>query len=221
MKIIVTSDGSHTLYNVSLDETYHSRHGAIRESLHVFIKNGFRFFITENNKNTINVFELGFGTGLNATLTAIESGKLQKEVSYTTIEPYPLPGNIVEKLNYPEFIPGKNADYIFARIHRLPWEEECRLDNYFSILKLKITIENYMPEKLFDLIYFDAFAPSKQPGIWEYPIIEKTYNLLAENGIFITYSSQGQLKRNLKSIGYQVEVLQGPPGKKEMVRAIK
>jgi tRNA U34 5-methylaminomethyl-2-thiouridine-forming methyltransferase MnmC len=202
IKIITTSDGSHSLLNEELDETYHSRHGAIQESLHVFIKNGLEFF----PKDEVNVFEVGFGTGLNALLTA----QSRKKIDYTTIEPFPLPEEIFALLNY-------EPRELLLQLHRNP---DLQTAN-FKFKKLYTTLGSVQLDQVYDIIYFDAFAPSKQPAMWEFPMIEKVCNALTPGGLFVTYCAKGQLKRDLKSLGLEVETLAGPPGKKEMVRGTK
>jgi tRNA U34 5-methylaminomethyl-2-thiouridine-forming methyltransferase MnmC len=203
LKIITTSDGSHSLLNTELDETYHSRHGALQESLHVFIKNGLDLCA----KDEVNVFEVGFGTGLNALLTALSNRK----VNYTTIEAFPLPEEIFTLLNY-------EPRDLLLQLHR---NHELRITN-FKFKKHHATLQSIsLWPNQFDVIYFDAFAPSKQPTMWEFPMIEKVCNALTPGGLFVTYCAKGQLKRDLKALGLNVETLPGPPGKKEMVRAKK
>jgi tRNA U34 5-methylaminomethyl-2-thiouridine-forming methyltransferase MnmC len=202
IKIITTSDGSHTLLNEELDETYHSRHGALQESLHVFIKNGLEYY----PKDEVNVFEVGFGTGLNALLTALSN----KKVNYTTIEAFPLTEEIYSQLNY-------EPQHLLRELHR---NSELQISN-FSFKKIHDTLQSIELDQVYDIIYFDAFAPSKQPEMWELPMISKVCSALTPGGLFVTYCAKGQLKRDLKSLGMEVETLGGPPGKKEMVRAAK
>lgn len=202
LKIITTSDGSHSLLNVDLDETYHSRHGAVQESMHVFIKNGLDLV----SKEEVNVFEVGFGTGLNALLTA-QSGR---KVNYTTIEAFPLPEEIYSQLNY-------EPREVLLSLHRNHKSQILNLD--FN--KLHTTLQSVKLDPVYDIIFYDAFAPSKQPAMWEFPMIEKVCNALTPGGLFVTYCAKGQLKRDLKTLGMEVETLAGPPGKKEMVRARK
>lgn len=202
LKIITTSDGSHSLLNVDLDETYHSRHGAVQESMHVFIKNGLDVI----SKEEVNVFEVGFGTGLNALLTA-HSGR---KVNYTTIEAFPLSEEIYNQLNY-------EPRELLLAFHR---NSELQIAN-FHFKKIHITLESIFLDRIYDIIFYDAFAPSKQPAMWEFPMIEKVCNALTPGGLFVTYCAKGQLKRDLKTLGMEVETLAGPPGKKEMVRGTK
>jgi tRNA U34 5-methylaminomethyl-2-thiouridine-forming methyltransferase MnmC len=222
MKLIITGDGSHTLYRGDLDETYHSRHGAIRESMHVFIQNGLRHYLSISGKKELRIFEVGLGTGLNALLTAMEAVKSGYRIVYEVIEPYPLGPDLYRQLNYPGLLPGTGLDKLLLAIHETGWGSANPLSGHFIIKKEKVKFEAYFPVKNnFDILYYDAFAPGKQPEIWEPELLEKSYSMLMQNGILVTYCSQGNFKRNLRKTGYKVEDLQGPPGKKEMVRAMK
>ena len=192
LEIITTEDGSNTLRNPELDETYHSIHGAIRESRHVFIENGLKCFIGVD-KHEISIFEVGFGTGLNAVLT-LEVARAQKQmVRYTTIEPFPLPENIWSILNYPQTL--SNVDDFYS-IHRSQWQVGTTLDPYFELFKMRSTLQEFELEaESFDLVYFDAFAPSKQPQLWEPGVLEKVVTAIKPGGILVTYCAKGQLKR--------------------------
>jgi tRNA U34 5-methylaminomethyl-2-thiouridine-forming methyltransferase MnmC len=222
MKIISTGDGSSTIYMEDIDETYHSRNGAIQESIHVFVKNGFRFLLSTRPYNDIQVFELGFGTGLNAVLTAIDSIKFRKPVKYTSLEPFPLPGEIIDQLDFGRMLNHHSGVSYLKEIHNSGWEEYHNIHPYFRIRKIKSTIQDYDPKSnQFNLVYFDAFAPAKQPEIWDKNMLTKIFNLLTEKSVFVTYCAQGQVKRHMREIGFKVQTLQGPPGKKEMIRGIK
>lgn len=202
IEIITTSDGSHSLLNTELNETYHSTHGALQESLHVFIKNGLDHF----PGNEVNIFEVGFGTGLNALLAA----QSNKKVNYTTIEAFPLEESVYSQLNY-------EPRDLLIEFHR-NFKFEVR---NFKFEKIHSTLQSIVLESSYNIIFFDAFAPSKQPEMWELPMIEKVCDALTPGGLFVTYCAKGQLKRDLKSLGMYVETLPGPPGKKEMVRGTK
>ncbi len=222
MELILTEDGSHTLYLKDLNETYHSRHGAIQESLHVYIKNGLRYYISSSRKKEIHLFELGLGTGLNALLSCIEGEKFKCQIDYEAIEPCPVPVGICSQLNYIKSISQPAVDELFMKIHKMEWGIDIPMGNYFRIKKDQILFENYLQAKnRFDIIYYDAFAPGKQPDIWEPALLEKAHDMLMQKGILVTYCAQGKFKRDLKDIGFQVERLIGPPGKKEMIRATK
>lgn len=221
-KIIVTEDGSHSVQVPELNETYHSVHGALTESRLVYIKNGFRYLISLYDPKQINILEIGLGTGLNVLLSVMENRKFSRNISYTAIEPYPLPESILSELNYPANIGGEETMTIFNRIHSCAWNEPQWLEELFSINKIDVKYQNYIPRAgQFNLIYYDAFGPGKQPEIWELAVLRKTADGMAPSGILVTYAAQGQLKRDLKALGLQVETLQGPPGKKEMLRALR
>ncbi|HEY8934734.1 MAG TPA: tRNA (5-methylaminomethyl-2-thiouridine)(34)-methyltransferase MnmD [Cyclobacteriaceae bacterium] len=216
IQIITTQDGSHSLFNTTLNETYHSVHGAVQESTHVFIKKGLDFLIERSNPSTINILEVGFGTGLNALLTLIHATTSTIKISYTTLETFPLGDDIWPWLNYSAVLGHKEY---YEKLHQAPWNEPVNVLLNFELLKLNTKLEEViLPQGHFDIIFFDAFAPNKQPELWEYPILEKIARNLNNMGIFVTYCAKGQLKRDLKALGFTVETLPGPPGKKEMVR---
>jgi tRNA U34 5-methylaminomethyl-2-thiouridine-forming methyltransferase MnmC len=219
LKIITTSDGSHSLLNTALNETYHSHHGAIQESLHVFIKHGLAYHVEQFQSSTVRIFEVGFGTGLNAFLTVQFSADRQEKFFYTSIEGFPLPESIWSNLNYAATADLKNE---FQKLHGAQWNGFVEVSPGFELKKLHATLQEIeLAPASFDVVFFDAFAPSKQPEMWEYPMLEKVIDSMAKNGVFVTYCAKGQLKRDLKNLGLQVETLPGPPGKKEMVRGLK
>jgi tRNA U34 5-methylaminomethyl-2-thiouridine-forming methyltransferase MnmC len=219
IQIITTGDGSHSLLNTALNETYHSVHGARRESVHVFIKHGLEYFLDGNAADVVKIFEVGFGTGLNALLTASFAENQKHKILYTSLEAFPLADEIPGKLNYAE---SESEKLLFEKLHSSSWEVDVQINNFFTLRKIKTTLEEIsLQGNYFDVIFFDAFAPSKQPELWEIPMLEKVCNALKSNGVFTTYCAKGQLKRDLKSLGLLVETLPGPPGKKEMVRALK
>ncbi len=213
VRLITTEDGSSSLYLNSIDETYHSTKGALGESLHVYIQNG----IASLTNTDVSLFEVGFGTGLNALLTYRFALKRGINVSYHSLEPYPIPADIYRSLGYTQ---NEQENSFFERIHQIEDEPE-RFENSFSFRKYTTTLEEFESNLTFDIIYFDAFAPSKQPEIWSGDNLSKCFKLLKRDGILVTYCAQGQFKRDLKSVGFQVEVLPGAMGKKEMVRARK
>lgn len=216
IKIITTEDGSHSLLNETLDETYHSRHGAKQESEYVFIDKGLDFFCKRNNLKSVSVLEIGFGTGLNALLTAQKSIAYQIDITYTSLETDPVPPEIWKTLNY------SLNDLLFENIHNASWNQWVSLSPTFKLFKNQISIQQVVfSDDEFDIIYFDAFAPNKQPEMWTLEMLEKVYYAMKPNGVFVTYCAKGQLKRDLKALGMSVESLPGPPGKREMVRAIK
>ena len=211
-EIIITKDGSHSFINKDIDEGYHSRYGAISEAKHVFIKNG----IISKFKKKIRVLEVGFGTGLNALLTLIQSND-NKQIDYHTIENNPIIEKEYNQLNYCSILNIENS--LLIDMHKSNWNKSKQIVNNFQLTKHLISIEEYKDNIKFDIIYFDAFAPNKQKDIWKTEILTKMYHQLKQNGFLVTYCAQGKLKRNLKKIGFKVETLIGPPGKREMIRA--
>ncbi len=220
LKIIQTSDGSHTIYDESLNETYHSIHGSINESNHVYVNAGLKQFIYESRKKHVNILEVGFGTGLNFLLLYDFLKKRNIKVDYHTIEPNPLNDSVLEKLNFSKII--GSVDEIFKIIHKSKTDELVEIDKKITFLKSVDTIENIkLKERKYDIIFFDAFAPSKQPDIWSYNNLNKIHSSMGEDSILVTYCSSGKFKKTLHDLGFKVEVLDGPKGKKEMVRARK
>lgn len=217
LSLITTGDGSHSLLNTHLNETYHSHHGAVQESLHVFIDKGLKFFLESSKSTEVTIFEVGFGTGLNAFLT-MQLAKSRPSINtvYTTIEAFPLGREVWSQLNY-----AASDREDFNQLHESEWEQFVRISHNFVLGKKRITLQEITLTESFDVIYFDAFAPNKQPEMWEIPVLEKVVAAMKAGSVFVTYCAKGQLKRDLKSLGLTVETLAGPPGKKEMVRALK
>lgn len=216
IQLITTSDGSHTIYVPELDEHYHSVHGAVQESRFIFIETGFRF----SEANPVNIFEVGFGTGLNALLTFLECLKTDKKVHYTSIEKYPLTAEMTSKLNYYSFA-GPDGKKYFENIHAAEWNKEIALNEKFILTKIKGDFTEIPVRGSYNLIYFDAFGPDKQPDMWKTEMFEKISCMTETGGIFVTYSSKGEVKRSLRSCGFKVTLLPGPPGKRQITRAIK
>lgn len=221
LKIIVTEDGSHSLYNADLNETYHSFHGAVQESKHVFIKEGLDYLKSEQSLKQINVLEVGFGTGLNALLALEWANENEIKVNFTTLEPFPLKAELYQHLNYAQFISGESVQERFLALHDGPWDEMHSQGALFSLYKTEQRLQSFITESKFNVIFFDAFAPNKQSEMWGLPVLSKAVGNLVDGGVLVTYCAQGQLKRDLKYLGMEVQTLPGPPGKKEMVRAIK
>lgn len=216
LKHIKTSDKSSTLYSSDFDEHYHSTNGAYSESMHVFIQSGLQFIQLEK----IRIFEIGFGTGLNAILSYLESFKKNIEIDYTGIELYPIDPELIDKLNFPDFIP-ENEQELFKLMHRAEWNKEIKLAPNFTFSKIRADFNTYHLDDCFDLIYFDAFAPETQPEMWSAENFQKLYQALNKDGILVTYSSKGLVKRNLRQAGFKVKRLEGPVGKRHMLRASK
>ena len=218
VELVVTGDGSHSLYVPALKEHYHSTFGAISESKHVFIEAGLSGF---KDGSSIEVFEVGFGTGLNAFLTLIEAGKRDLTVRYTAAEPYPPERSILRMLNYPEITNhGRNIPGLEI-LHDLPSGIMGKVTPYFSLKKVQEKLEDLaLPMQAFDLVCFDAFGPDVQPELWTEEIFRKLAMAMKPGGVLVTYSAKGSVRRALKSAGFRVEKLPGPPGKREMTRAI-
>jgi len=212
----LTADGSPTLYVPELDETYHSMHGSVQEARHVFIENGLRFVATESKQ--VNILEVGFGTGLNALLTAQYATENAIRVNYVGLEAYPVEEAIWKEINY---LTDAEARTLYTKIMAHPFGETISIELNFSLFKEAKLIQDWVANGTFDLIYYDAFGPRAQAEMWELPIFEKLYSLLNVGGALVTYCAQGQFKRHLKSLGMRVESLPGPPGKREMTRGTK
>jgi len=216
-EIIITSDGSTTIHLPDWNEQYHSKHGAIQEAYHVFIKNGLEFF----SKSSISILEIGFGTGLNAFITFLEAQKKRLSINYVGVEAYPVSTNEIEKLNYVEELQSLNFKSTFERMHECPWEEEVMIFDDFTLSKRNQFFHKIEDEHCYDLIYFDAFGARVQPDLWTEEIFAKMFSALKEKGILVTYSAKGSVRRAMQAVGFAVERLPGPPGKREMLRGVK
>ncbi len=220
-RLIMTEDGSHSLYLPDMKETYHSTHGALQESEHVFIRHGLDS-AAGRIADLINVFEVGLGTGLNVLLTALWSAKAERPVHMTSIEAFPVTREIWEALNYAGLIGDPRAAEWWQSIHASIWGEEIQIHKHFKLTKIHDRLENHkLKENNFDVVYYDAFAPGKQASMWEAEMLRKTAGGLRPGGCLVTYCAQGKFKRDLSELGLVVEPLAGPPGKKEMTRACK
>jgi len=220
LQVRKTNDGSTTLFAPELNEHYHSVHGALQESLHVFIKMGLE--ATMARLADVRLLEVGFGTGLNALLTLQHTLVSKATVHYHTLEKYPLPLEVVNQLRFQDFILNPELLDFFQPLHAAPWQEVVSLTPHFHLLKLKVDLEAFAPAPAsYDLVYFDAFAPEKQPHLWTDAIFQKLHDCLAPGGNLVTYCAKGSFKRSLKAAGFTVEALPGPPGKREMTRGVK
>lgn len=218
--LIETADGSHTIKNEELNETYHSIHGAIQESNHVFIKNGLHYYIEQMQPKAISILEVGFGTGLNALLTCLDPKTSGIAITYDAVEAFPLPIDVTEQLNYPSCLGKPEAQTLMNRMHETPWNKKSRLTRDFILHKINSELQSLaMEDESYDIVYFDAFAPSKQPELWKLEVLSPVIWAIKEGGILVTYCARGQFKRDLKSLNMDVKSLSGPPGKLEMVRA--
>ena len=216
-EIIQTLDGSTTIHIAEGDECYHSKHGAIQEAQHVFIKNGLSLF--QNQK--VAILEIGFGTGLNAFITLLEAKKMQQTIEYVGVEAYPISAEEVLSMNYVKELNALDQSSTFDTMHQSNWEERIILGENFALTKRKQFFEEINDENKFDLIYFDAFGYRVQPELWSTAIFEKMYKALKTNGVLVTYAARGVVKRSMIEVGFTVEKLAGPPGKREMFRALK
>lgn len=217
IEIQSTADGSQTLYVPALDEHYHSVKGALTESHHIFINMGLRAC----ECGAPRILEVGFGTGLNALLTAEESGQTQRTIRYTTLERFPLGMEIVCQLEYPRFVRSETAE-LFVPIHQAKWNEWVEISPHFLLLKEECDLAGRKFKEQYDLIYYDAFAPEKQPELWTQAIFDQLYETLTPNGLLVTYCAKGVVRRMLQAAGFVVERLPGPPnGKREMLRGRK
>jgi len=216
-EIITTSDGSKTIHLPEWNEQYHSKHGAIQEAQHVFIKNGLDLF----KEGKWKLLEIGFGTGLNAFITFLEAEKRTLEIEYVGVEAYPVALEEVNALNYVELLNAQNRSDYFDKMHACPWEMKIEISASFQLLKRKQFFKDIKDEAAFDLIYFDAFGARVQPDLWSEEIFKSMYKALKPNGVLVTYSAKGSVRRAMLAAGFEVERLPGPPGKREMLRAKK
>ena len=212
-----TADGSKTIFVEALDEHYHSIHGALAESRHVFIQSGLDAIKSE----TIAILEIGFGTGLNAITTLERNETLNKNIDYTGVEAFPVSTSDFSQLKYSNLELRESVLPYLDKIHKTNWEVFQEITPRFQLKKVEQKFQDIHDIEAFDLIYFDAFAPTVQPELWTEAIFEKMYSALKLNGILVTYCAKGQVKRNMKAAGFTIERLPGPPGKREMTRATK
>lgn len=218
---VITKDGSHTISIPEMKVTYHSVHGAIQESMHVFIRAGLLDSGIFEYTGEHHVLEIGFGTGLNALLTLLEADKHQNRIYYTAIEPYPLDETTVQQLNYCNQLNLLHYQPLFEKMHQAGWEKMYEITDYFRLTKNKTTLQQFSSDKIFSLIYFDAFAPAAQPELWTKEVFEKLNGMLREEGILVTYCSKGDVQRAMTAAGFSIEKIPGPPGKREILRAVK
>lgn len=216
-KVIITSDGSSTIHLPDWNEQYHSKHGAIQEAMHVFIKSGLSLF--SNSK--ISILEIGFGTGLNSFITFLEAKKLQLNIKYVGVEAYPVSMQEIEKLNYVEELKALNFEAVFKDMHEQDWGINGEISSDFSLTKRKQFFNEINDINTFNLIYFDAFGARVQPELWTEDIFKIMFDALKKDGVLVTYSAKGSVRRAMQTVGFEVERLPGPPGKREMLRAIK
>ena len=197
-------------------------HGAVQEAKHVFLKMGLDFWMNENpDQNSLHILEIGFGTGLNALLTLIHTEKSSVNLLYEGVEAYPVSSEELAQLNYLEAADAQVFEAVFEKMHQTPWEQTETITEAFQLKKRKQTFETLEDQDQHDLIYFDAFGARVQPELWEEPIFEKMYRALKAGGVLVTYAAKGSVRRAMQAVGFKVERLPGPPGKREMLRAVK
>lgn len=214
---MITADGSTTIHITEWDEQYHSKHGAIQEAKHVFIKNGLSLFSDQK----ISILEIGFGTGLNSFITFLEAAKMKLIIDYVGVEAYPLAAEEFEKMNYVEQLNAKEFSNDFNKMHHQDWEIKGEISPEFSLTKRKQFFNEISDENKFNLIYFDAFGARVQPELWTEEIFDKMHKALKLGGVLVTYSAKGSVRRAMLAVGFLVEKLPGPPGKREMLRGTK
>lgn len=218
-QLIDTADGSHSLVSSIYNESYHSKHGAIQESRHVFIEAGLDFFQDSYEPEVIRILEIGFGTGLNAYLASIWASRKHQQIDYTGVELHPISNPMAETLNYPEQL-GRGSD-MFMPLHLSEWNERSPIHAYFTLLKQDINFKNIDYSTTVDIIFYDAFAPAAQADLWTADRMHHMYSILDSPGILVTYCAKGSFKRALKAAGFIVQSINGPIGKREMTRALK
>lgn len=217
-EIITTQDGSTSIYLPELNESYHSKFGAIQEAQHVFIKNGMDLF---QSNDTIHILEIGFGTGLNAFITFLEANKRKQKIYYDGVEAYPVSIADAKQMNYVNELKAYEFEAIFEKIHSTQWEQKIELTPSFSLTKRKQFFQELTDEEKFHLIYFDAFGFEVQPELWDETIFKIMFNALLPNGVLVTYACRTSIRKAMLNVGFSVEKLPGAPGKREMLRAIK
>jgi len=220
-KIIITDDGSTTIHIPEWDEQYHSKFGAIQEARHVFIQMGLFKVLEREELSEISILEIGFGTGLNALVTWQEAKKKQVFIEYTGVEAYPISSEEVEHLNFVRMLEESEAASVFEKMHKTPWETPQNISEFFKLTKQQKYFQAIDDVNKYDLIYFDAFGAGTQPDLWTEEIFEKMYMAIRNNGVLVTYAAKGSVRRAMLQVGFKVERLPGPPGKREMLRATK
>lgn len=216
-EIIITSDGSTSIHLPEWEESYHSKHGAIQEAQHVFIKNG----LSLCKGQSVSVLEIGFGTGLNAFITFLESIKNNQNIEYVGVEGFPISTDEVVQMNYVNQLNASQFEAEFKTMHISDWEENVTISETFRLTKRKQLFNDINDKNQFDIIYFDAFGYRVQPELWSVEIFTKMFEALKEGGILVTYACRGPIKNAMKEAGFKIEKLAGPPGKREMLRGWK
>lgn len=216
LQLVTTKDGSQTILNEALGSTYHSRHGALTESKHVFLDKGLRKLV-EGQMTDITLLEMGFGTGLNALLTWKAAKELGLKIDYHGLELFPVPKKVWSEYVLPEELKPGHAD--FEKIHEANWNKSVQIDEHFQLTKHQVSLLDFRTENKFNLVYFDAFEPETQPELWTQEVFGKLFGLMSNGGILTTYCCKGYVRRNMIAAGFVVEKVPGPPGKREMIVA--
>lgn len=234
-EIVITADGSSTIHLPDWDEQYHSKHGAIQEAYHVFIKHGLSHYSNkfnfehhvpsgsdgQNATKELAILEIGFGTGLNAFITLLEAEKRNIQINYFGVEAYPVSMKHVLQLNYPTELKVEKRRELFEKLHQISWEEKHKITNHFALTKQQRLFSEIKETNAYNLIYFDAFGARVQPELWTETIFASMYEALKEGGVLVTYAAKGSVRRAMQTVGFKVEKLPGPPGKREMLRGTK
>jgi len=219
--IVITEDGSSSFFSAEVKQYYHSHFGALQESMHIFIHAGLCSEYLSHLEH-ISILEIGFGTGLNALLTYFKAEELNKKIYYETVELYPLTFQEAAQLNYPNILDYENVKEIFTTLHSTPWDENVVISEHFTLNKRKISaIDAHFSPSTFNLVYFDPFSPDVQPELWTKTVFESIYNSMKENAILLTYCTKGTVKEVMRNIGFEVEKLPGPAGKREILRVYR
>ncbi|EAR00230.1 tRNA (5-methylaminomethyl-2-thiouridine)(34)-methyltransferase MnmD [Maribacter sp. HTCC2170] len=216
-EIITTADGSKTIQIKDWNEQYHSKHGAIQEAYHVFIKHGLNLFKNQD----LHILEIGFGTGLNAFITFLEASKLGLKINYRGIEAYPVSQEELSLLNYVSELKAQDYNDAFKQMHETDWEKNVSISKTFELHKEQCDFKQVKYQHSYDLVYFDAFGARVQPELWTEEVFEIMFIALKKGGILVTYAAKGSVRRAMQAVGFEVERLPGPPGKREMLRATK
>lgn len=220
MDFVTTGDGSKTIYNAQIGENYHSKHGALQESKHVFLKSGLQFYLERENSNQVAILEIGFGTGLNFITAADYCAENNIKLDYCGIEAFPLDRKVIEEIGYAEYVPSAIWEAYISK-YELALTQEVSINSSIDFQIAHNKVLDFDSQKLFDVIYFDAFAAIHQPEMWSDETLVHVTKFLKPGGVFVTYAITGNLKRSMKALGFAIEKAPGAPGKREMLRAIK
>jgi tRNA U34 5-methylaminomethyl-2-thiouridine-forming methyltransferase MnmC len=221
MSLFITEDGSHSIFSEQFGVAYHSTHGAIQETQHIFIESALRYFVKQRSVDKIKILDIGFGTGLNVFMTFLEAQNQGLTIDLTTVEAYPLSISTAEQLNFAQLLNVPQLAPVFKQLHTLSWEDKHVISDAFAFQKYLLDFKKIDFKDMFDIIYYDAFSPESQPELWEFDMLQRIYAALKKGGLLTTYCAKGSFKRALKSVGFQVENIAGPRGKREITRAFK